>query len=56
MQRREAVKLCTGRRAESKGATVTFEQLEDAFCPLLNIDGKTLIFAIGVSPVFQKCP
>lgn len=23
---------------------------------LPNIDGKTLIFAIGISPVFQKCP
>lgn len=49
-------KLCAGRRTESKGATITFEQLKDAFCPLLNIDGKTLIFAITLCPVFQKCP
>lgn len=28
-----------------KGAIITFEQLRDAFCPLRNIDGKTLIFA-----------
>lgn len=35
------------RRTESKGAIIAVEQLKDPFCPLPNIDGKTLIFAVG---------